>query len=81
MLETLRSRVYLLWKGWRVKLRDCDTSPIKRSMWQSRKLKKIGDLKSIFSSDMEMQRLEFAQLGFVLALVQPFFTMLPFLLI
>ena len=47
-------------------------------MWQSTKLKEIRDLKSTFSSYMEMQRLEFARVDFVLALAQSFFTMLPF---
>jgi hypothetical protein len=36
---------------------------------QSTKLKGVGELKSILTSDMEMKSLEFAQLVFSLALV------------
>ena len=43
-------------------------------MLQSTKLNGVGDLKSILTSDMEMQSLEFAQLVFSLALVQDFLT-------
>jgi hypothetical protein len=39
-------------------------------------MKGAGDLKSALTSDMEMQSLEFAQLGFGLALVQDFLTMM-----
>ena len=46
---------------------------------QSTKLEGCGDLKSILTSDMEMQSLEFAQMVFSLALVQYFLTILPFL--
>ena len=49
----------------------------KRSV--STKLNRVGALKSIETSDMEMQGLEFAQLVFSLALIQYFLTMLPFL--
>ena len=45
-------------------------------MLQLTKLKGVGDLKSALTSDMEMQSLEFAQLGFGLALVQYFLTMM-----
>lgn len=38
-----------------------------------------GNLKSVLTSDMEMQSLEFAQLVFGLTLVQYFLTMFPFL--
>ena len=48
------------------------TSPRERNMMQSTKLKGVGDLKNILSSDMEMQNLEFAQLVFGLSLVQNF---------
>jgi hypothetical protein len=46
---------------------------------QSTKLKGVGDPKSTLTSDMEMLSLESAPLGFGLALVQYFLTMLPFL--
>ena len=46
-------------------------------MLQSTKLNVVGDLKSVLTSDMPMQSLEFAQLGFGLALVQHFLIMLP----
>jgi hypothetical protein len=49
-----------------------------KSILQSAKLKGVGELKNILTSDMEMQSLEFAQLGFGLPLVQYFLTMLPF---
>ena len=39
----------------------------------------MGDLQSITTSNMEMQSLEFALVIFSLALVQYFFSMLPFL--
>ena len=42
------------------------TSPRERSVLLSTEVKRVGDLKI---SDMEMQSLEFAQLGFGLALV------------
>jgi flagellar biosynthesis protein FliP len=45
---------------------------------QSTKMKRIRDLKSILTSGMEIQGLESAQQVFGLALVQYFFTMLPF---
>jgi len=44
------------------------------------KLKGIGDLKRDFTSDMDTQHLDFAQVGFSLALAQYFVTMIPFLL-
>ena len=44
-------------------------------MLQSTKLKEVGDLKSILTSDMEMQCLEFA--GFGCALDQYFLTVCP----
>ena len=53
------------------------TRPRQRSVLQPTKLNGVRDLKSILTSDMEMQSLEFAQLVFVLALVQYFLTMLP----
>lgn len=46
-------------------------------MLESTKLNGIGNQKSILISDMELQSLEFAQLVFVLALVQYFLTILP----
>ena len=46
-------------------------------MLQSTKLKGIGDLKSVLTSDMELQSLEFAQLVFGLVLVQYFLTVFP----
>ena len=46
-------------------------------MLQSIKLKGVGDLKNVLTSDMEIQSLEFAQLVFILALVQYPLTMLP----
>ena len=51
-------------------------SPRDRSMLQFN-WNGFGDLKSILTSDMEMQSLEFAQLVFDIILVQYFFTMLP----
>ena len=54
------------------------TSPRERNVLQSTKLKGVGDLKSILTSDMEIQSLELAQLVFGLALVQCFLTMSPF---
>jgi hypothetical protein len=50
-------------------LRGSGTSQRKRSVLQSTKLKGVGDLKSIWTSDMEMQSLEFAQLIFCHPLV------------
>lgn len=50
-------------------------------MSQSAKEKVVGELKSALTPDMEMQNLEFALLGFSLALVQYFITLLPFLLL
>lgn len=41
------------------------------------KPKGTGDLKSVSTSDMEIQSLEFAQLAFGFALVEYFLTMLP----
>ena len=55
------------------------TSPRERSVLQSTKLKGVGDLRSILTSDMEMQSLEFAQPVFSLALAQHFLAILPFL--
>ena len=46
-------------------------------MLQSTKLNEVGDLKSILTSDKEMQSLKFLQLAFGLALVQYFPTMFP----
>jgi hypothetical protein len=42
---------------------------------QSPKMKELGNLPNILTSDIEMQSLEFAQLGFSLALVQYFLAM------
>ena len=50
------------------------TRPGERVVFQSTKMKEVGDLKSALTSDMEMQSLEFAQLVFGLALVQYFLT-------
>ena len=44
------------------------TSPRRRNMLESTKLNRIGDLKNILTSDMEIQSLEFAQQVFSLAL-------------
>ena len=52
------------------------TNPRERSVLQSTKLTGVGDLKSVLTSDTEMQGLEFAQMVFSLALVQYFLTML-----
>lgn len=52
-------------------------SPKERSVLQSTKLTGVGDLKSVLTSDMEMQSLEFVQLIFSLTLVQYFLTMPP----
>lgn len=52
------------------------TSPRERSVLQSTKLKGVGDLKRVLTSDMELQSLELAQLVFCLALVQYFPTTL-----
>lgn len=62
---------------WGKLLPENGTSPRERSVLQSTELKGVGDLKSVLTSDMEMQSLEFSQLGFGLALVQYFLTMLP----
>jgi hypothetical protein len=43
---------------------------------QSTKLKEVGDLKSVLTSDMEAESLEFAQLVFGLVLIQCFLAML-----
>lgn len=48
-----------------------------RSVLNSTKLKGVGDLKIILTSDMKIQILEFVQLASRLALVQYFLTMLP----
>lgn len=53
--------------------------PIGEGLSQSRNLEGIGDLKSPLTADMVMQDLEFFLLGFTLALVPYFFTILPFL--
>ena len=56
-------------------------SPRERGVWQSTKIKGIGDLKSALTLDMEMQGLELAQVGFSIVLVQHFLTIqssLPF---
>lgn len=50
-----------------------------RITFQSIKLKGVEDLKSILTSDMKMQSLEFAQIVLGLALAQ-YFCLLPFLL-
>ena len=55
------------------------TSPSERSVFQSTQLKEVGDLKSILTSDMEIQNLECVKLVFRLALVHYFLTILPFL--
>jgi hypothetical protein len=56
--------------------RESETSPRERIVLHSTKLKEVGNLKGISTSDVEMQRLEFAQLVFSLALVQYCLTML-----
>ena len=53
------------------------TRPKERSVLHSTKIKGLGHLKSILTSDIKMQNLEFDQLGFDLTLVQCFLTMLP----
>jgi hypothetical protein len=47
-------------------------SPGEKSLLQSTAMKGVGDLKSVLTSDMEMQDLEFVQLAFGLAFVQYF---------
>ena len=62
-------------------------NPRKRSALQSQKMKEIRDLKSILTSNMEKQNLEFAQLFIYLfiylliclALFHHFLAVLPFL--
>jgi hypothetical protein len=50
-------------------LTESGTSPGKRSLFKSTKIKKgVGNLKTTLTSDMEMQSLEFAQLVSCLAL-------------
>ncbi|CAO2634474.1 hypothetical protein LEMLEM_LOCUS22679 [Lemmus lemmus] len=61
-------------------LTESGTSTRERSVLLSTKLNRIGGLKSILTSDMEMQSLEFDQLVFGLVLVQYFLVMLPSLL-
>ena len=56
-------------ESWNKLLTGTRISPRERSVLQSTKLKGVGDLKSILTSGMEMQGLEFAQLVSVLALV------------
>ena len=46
-------------------------------MLQSTKLKGVGDLKNILTSDLGMQNLEFTQLAFGLALLQYFLLVFP----
>ena len=46
-------------------------------MLRSTKLKRVEDLKSVLTSDLETQSLEFAQMVFGLPLVQYFLSMLP----
>lgn len=58
---------------------DCGSSPKERSMFQSTKLKWVGNPKNISTSNMEMQGWEFALLAFLLVLAQYFFIMLHFL--
>jgi hypothetical protein len=55
------------------------TSPRERSRLQSTKLKGVGDLKHVLTSDLEMQSLEFNRLLFHLALLQHFLIMFSFL--
>jgi len=59
-------------------LRGSGTSPRERSVLQSTKLKGVRYLKSMLTSDGEMQNLEFAQLVCKFALIQYFLTMFPF---
>jgi hypothetical protein len=49
--------------------REWNQPKSKRYLLQSTELERIGDLKTILTSNTEMQILEFAQLGFCLALV------------
>ena len=49
--------------------------PKRKSVWQSTKLKGVGELKSFLTSDMEIQSLKCAQLVFSLALVLYFCTL------
>ena len=49
----------------------------KKIVLHSTKLKEVGGLKSILTSDMEMQSLEFLYLTFSLAFVQYLLTMIP----
>ena len=46
----------------------CGTSPSEKSMWQSTKLKGVGDMKSTLRSDMEVQNLESILLVLILVL-------------
>lgn len=55
---------------------ETGTSSRERRGLQSRKLKGIGGLKSVLTSDMAMQSLEFSQLVSSLVLAQYFPTML-----
>jgi hypothetical protein len=55
------------------------SSPRERNVWQSTKLKGVGDLKSALTSDTKRQNLEFALMVSDPALVQYFFTVFPFL--
>ena len=43
---------------------ESGTSPRERSVLQSTKMKGVRDLKSVLTSNMEMQRSEFAELVF-----------------
>ena len=52
------------------------TSSRERRTLQPTKLNRVGDLKSVLTSDMEMQSLEFVQRVFDLALIQYFLIML-----
>ena len=45
-------------------LSESGTSPGERSMLQSAKLKRVGDLKMVLTSDMEIQSLKFSRLVF-----------------
>jgi hypothetical protein len=51
------------------------TSPGETSLLQSTKMKRVRDMRSAFTSEMEIKRLEVAQLVFGTALVQNFITM------
>jgi hypothetical protein len=59
-------------------LTESGNSPGERNVLQSMKLKGVGDLKNVLTSDMDVKSLKSAQLVFGLALVQYLLIELPF---